>query len=79
MKSYMCKSDILYIRRWLEANIRVGEAFTKDRKSSAASRDGLVDMVRRAHDREESKVEMQVCAGLGCRSLARTMEVLSMG
>jgi hypothetical protein len=28
------------------ANVRVGEALTKDKKSSAAARDGLVDMAQ---------------------------------
>jgi hypothetical protein len=31
-------------------DVRVGEAFTKDRKSSAAARDGLVVMARDARD-----------------------------
>ena len=63
----------------LVAHIRVGEAFTKDRKSSAASRDGLVDMVRRVHDEILSVVGMQVYAGLECRSITRNVGVLSIG
>lgn len=53
-------------------NIRVGEAFTKDRKSSAASSDGLVDMARRAEDKMEELLDLQVCVGRAlCSSDAR--------
>lgn len=38
-----------------KANIRVGEALTKDRKSSAAASEGLVDMVR-AQARDNNRV-----------------------
>jgi hypothetical protein len=41
----------LYIHHIPATNVRVGEAFTKDRKSSAAFNDGLDDMVYGAHDR----------------------------
>lgn len=36
-----------------ESCIRVGEALTNDRKSSAALREGLAAMVRMAHDSSE--------------------------
>jgi hypothetical protein len=47
------------------AYIRVGEALTKDRKSSAAARDGLVDMAR-ARDSFTMVVRARgCCSGLG--------------
>jgi hypothetical protein len=39
----------VHLQKRHRANIRVGEALTKDKKSSAAARDGLVAMAR-AHD-----------------------------
>lgn len=52
-------------------NIRVGEALTKDRKSSAAASEGLVDIAR-AHDRTRV-VEAGATARvkLGCSSECR--------
>jgi hypothetical protein len=52
----------------------VGEAFTNDRKSLAAWRDGLAAMVRRAHDRN-SGVEMRTqvrLVGVSCSRVARS-------
>ena len=63
----------------LTRNIRVGESLTKDRKSSAACSDGLDDMVRRAHDKDEGEVEQQESFAWECRSVVRRKAVLSIG
>jgi hypothetical protein len=53
----------------------VGEAFTKDKKSSAAWREGLAAMVLRAHD-SNSDVEVAAQrnrrAGVSCNRVARS-------
>lgn len=63
-------------------NVRVGEAFTKDRKSSALSREGLVDMVLIGYDRLGNTVTAaiaQMRTGLWCRIEARTASRLGIG
>lgn len=55
-------------------DIRVGEAFTNERKSSAACREGLAAMVRRAHD-STSEVEARTqgrVMGVGRSRVARS-------
>lgn len=69
-----------YIYHLPATDVRVGEAFTKDRKSSAAFSDGLEDMVLGAHDRISGEgMVIQVRVGLGCSSNARKCCGFSMG
>jgi hypothetical protein len=62
------------------AHVRVGEALTKDRKSSAAASDGLVDIVRAARQRKKGgAVETATQAGFRRSSVARVGTLLGMG
>lgn len=68
-------------------NIRVGEAFTKERKSSAAARDGLVDMVLvlvlvlKSHDRVNvyGTGAAKRVVNPGCTKVARSGVAMGMG
>jgi hypothetical protein len=55
-------------------NIRVGDALTNERKSSAALRDGLDAMVRRAHDSKKNgdAGTMEDDIGVLCSSAIRS-------
>ncbi len=58
----------------LTRDIRVGEAFTNERKSSAAWREGLAAMVCRAHDNNsgvDARTQVRV-VGVSCSRVARS-------
>ena len=61
------------------AHIRVGEALTKDRKSSAAASDGLVDIVRAEPTRRKGAVVTAQQRGLRRSSVARKGTLLGIG
>jgi hypothetical protein len=66
---------VLHAEAVQTANLRVGEALTKDRKSSAAARDGLVDMAR-AHvvaTRAKMGADGLGCSRVVCNCLAMGM------
>jgi hypothetical protein len=61
-------------------SIRVGEAFTKERKSSAAARDGLVAMVRARDSANIVGMKARVRAGgLGCSRVWCSDVAMGMG
>jgi hypothetical protein len=81
MEGYNQRSTaMLHLQQTTASNIRVGEAFTKDRKSSALSSEGLTDMVHRARDRTRGRAATAwMCAGLRCSMVARMGWALSIG
>jgi hypothetical protein len=65
------KSQLQCLLQLHQANIRVGEALTKDKKSSAAARDGLVVMVRAHESVAVCGMKVEKCVGSLKRSRVR--------
>jgi hypothetical protein len=66
---------IVHAEATQRAYVRVGEALTKDKKSSAAARDGLLDMARKHVDETKAKIGAD---GLGCSRVSCGRLVMGM-